>query len=40
MEFSEVSPSQMLGRFNTFLRSVVLRVSEARDLGESTGTPL
>lgn len=32
--FSEVSPQQMLGRFNGFLRSVILRVSEARDLGE------
>ena len=31
---SEVSPSQMLGRFNGFLKSVILRVSEARDLGE------
>jgi hypothetical protein len=33
--FSEVSPTQMLGRFNGFLKSVILRVSEARDLGES-----
>jgi hypothetical protein len=32
--FSEVSPTQILGRFNSFLKSVVLRVSEARDLGE------
>jgi hypothetical protein len=32
--FSEVSPQQMLGRFNGFLKSVILRVSEARDLGE------
>jgi hypothetical protein len=32
--FSEVSPQQILGRFNGFLRSVILRVSEARDLGE------
>ncbi len=31
--FSEVSPKQMLGRFNGFIKSVVLRVSEARDLG-------
>jgi len=29
-----VSPQQILGRFNGFLKSVVLRVSEARDLGE------
>jgi len=33
--FSEVSPTQMLGRFNGYLKSVILRVSEARDLGES-----
>jgi Family of unknown function (DUF5906) len=32
--FSEVSPQQTLGRFNGFLKSVILRVSEARDLGE------
>ena len=34
MEFPEVSPQQVLGRFNGFLKSVILRVSEARDLGE------
>ena len=33
--FSEVSPTQMMGRFNGFLKSVILRVSEARDLGDS-----
>lgn len=32
--FVEVSPQQLLGRFNGFLKSVILRVSEARDLGE------
>jgi hypothetical protein len=32
--FAEVSPQHMLGRFNGFLRSVILRVNEARDLGE------
>ncbi len=32
--FSEVSPQHLLGRFNGFLKSVILRVSEARDLGE------
>jgi hypothetical protein len=32
--FIEVSPQQMLGRFNGFLKSVILRISEARDLGE------
>ena len=30
----EASPAQMLGRFNGFLKSVILRISEARDLGE------
>jgi hypothetical protein len=33
--FTEVSPQQMLGRFNGFLKSVILRISEARDLGEA-----
>jgi hypothetical protein len=32
--FAEVSPKHMLGRFNGFLKSVILRVSEARDLGD------
>ena len=32
--FTEVSPAQMLGRFNGFVKSVILRVSEARDLGD------
>ncbi len=32
--FQEVSPQQLLGRFNGFLKSVVLRVNEARDIGE------
>ena len=32
--FIEVTPTQTLGRFNGFLRSVILRISEARDLGE------
>ena len=32
--FLEVSPQQMLGRFNGFVKSVILRVSEARDLGD------
>jgi hypothetical protein len=31
---AEVSPQHMLGRFNGFLKSVILRVNEARDLGE------
>jgi hypothetical protein len=32
--FAEVSPQQLLGRFNGFVKSVILRVSEARDLGD------
>jgi hypothetical protein len=32
---SEVSPQHMLGRFNGFLKSVILRVNEARDLGDT-----
>jgi hypothetical protein len=32
--FAEVSPQHMLGRFNGFLKSVILRVNEARDLGD------
>jgi hypothetical protein len=32
--FQEVSPQHMLRRFNGFLRSVILRVNEARDLGD------
>jgi hypothetical protein len=31
---AEVSPQHLLGRFNGFLKSVILRVNEARDLGE------
>lgn len=31
---SDVSPAQMLGRFNGFAKSVMLVVSEARDLGD------
>jgi len=30
----EASPIALLGRFNPFLKSVILRVSEARDLGD------
>lgn len=32
--FAEVSPANVLGNFNGFLKSVILRVSEARDLGD------
>ena len=31
---NEVSPIQLLGRFNSFIKSTVLRISEGRDLGE------
>jgi len=31
---AEESPSAVTGRFNKFLRSVILRISEARDLGD------
>jgi hypothetical protein len=32
--FCEISPQQLLGRFTGFVKSVILRISEARDLGE------
>ena len=32
--FCEVSPHHMLGRFNGFVKSVILRINEARDLGD------
>ena len=32
--FAEVTPKQVLGRFSGYLKSVILRVSEARDLGD------
>jgi hypothetical protein len=32
--FIEVSPQMMLGRFNGHAKSVILRISEARDLGD------
>jgi hypothetical protein len=32
--FHEVSPQNLLGRFNGFAKSVILRVNEARDLGD------
>ncbi|MHB1814159.1 MAG: primase-helicase family protein [Steroidobacteraceae bacterium] len=32
--FLEVSPPQLLGRFNGFVKSVIIRLSEARDLGD------
>jgi hypothetical protein len=33
--FKNANPQQALGRFNPFLKAVILRISEARDLGES-----
>jgi hypothetical protein len=32
--FHEISPTELLGRFNGFCKSVILRVNEGRDLGE------
>jgi hypothetical protein len=32
--FAEVSPAHLLGRFNGFVKSVILRISEARDMGD------
>jgi hypothetical protein len=32
--FHEVSPTQMMGRFNNFVKSTILRINEARDLGD------
>jgi hypothetical protein len=32
--FKEVSPQSIMGNYNDYMRSVVLRISEARDLGE------
>jgi hypothetical protein len=34
--FAETTPGVMMGRFNGFLKSVILRINEARDLGEVT----
>jgi Bifunctional DNA primase/polymerase, N-terminal len=33
--FREASPTQAMGRFNSFLKAVILRISEAKDLGET-----
>jgi len=35
--FAEVSQEQVVGRFNRFAMSVILRVNEARDLGDVNG---
>jgi hypothetical protein len=34
--FHEVSPTNLLGEFNNFAKSVILRINEARDLGDMT----
>lgn len=33
--FSEIHPGALMGEFNGYLRSIVLRINEARDLGEA-----
>jgi Family of unknown function (DUF5906) len=33
--FHEVSPTQMMGSFNGFVKSTILRINKARDLGET-----
>lgn len=33
--FNEVNPIQLMGRFNEYLKAVVLRISEVRDRGET-----
>ena len=33
--FRDISPAALLGRFNGFVKAVILRVSEARDLGDA-----
>ena len=33
--FHDIIPSQLLGRFNSFAKAVILRVNEARDLGDA-----
>jgi hypothetical protein len=37
--FSEASPAQVLGRFNGFLKSVILRLSEAREIVDASRSP-
>ena len=32
---SDISPNQLMGRFNGFIKSVIIRVNEARDLGDN-----
>jgi hypothetical protein len=33
--FADVTPVQLLGRFNGYIKSVILRINEARDLGDA-----
>jgi len=33
--FKEASPTQVMGQFNDFLKGVILRINETRDLGDS-----
>jgi len=33
--WSDISPSQMLGRFNGWTKAVIVRINEARDLGDT-----
>ena len=32
--FEDITPTQLIGRFNGFVKSVILRISEARDMGD------
>jgi hypothetical protein len=34
--FKDVGPAHLMGRFNGFAKAIILRVSEARDLGDAT----
>jgi hypothetical protein len=34
--FKEINPDQLLGQFNSFVKCVILRVNEARNLGDQT----
>jgi hypothetical protein len=36
--FEEVSPLNIFGRFNSFIKTIILRISEIRDLGDGGGT--
>jgi hypothetical protein len=34
--WEEISPQELLGKFNAFVRSVVIRINEVRDLGDAS----